>query len=91
MAEEEILSENNKCPLCKNVKETEVHFLFHCNAYNNIRQKCSHLTSISNNADQTTVASLLSCTEKSILIELARFIAEAMKHRTLKLEQSNAT
>eukprot|EP00745_Piridium_sociabile_P026380 TRINITY_DN42111_c0_g1_i2.p1 TRINITY_DN42111_c0_g1~~TRINITY_DN42111_c0_g1_i2.p1 ORF type:complete len:263 (+),score=14.28 TRINITY_DN42111_c0_g1_i2:674-1462(+) len=83
-------TENNdsaSCPLCQQDAEDEVHFLFNCIAYSNIRAKYNLFTQFSTQTDMKDVVSLLKSNDETIILSLSGFIAEALKQRKMKLEK----
>jgi hypothetical protein len=78
---------NAACPMCDCLFEDEVHFLFHCPAYETKRRNTHCLQAIiatNNYVNQFCVARLLAATSEEAVIELANFIAEAMTLRRKK-------
>jgi 16S rRNA C1402 (ribose-2'-O) methylase RsmI len=74
--------------MCDFPFEDEVHFLFHCPAYETKRRNTHCLQAIiatNNNVNQFCVARLLAATSEEAVTELANFIAEAMTLRRKKL------
>ena len=68
------------CTLCKSrAVENETHFIFHCEAYGHIRQKCCIFEAPI--AKEQNLVKLLTHTNEKYIISLAKYIAEAAKLR----------
>ena len=83
-----IPEKNQMCPNCKDVKETEIHLLFVCPLYDNLRldlipQKFYRRPSAS--SFSILVASPIKC----LNIRVAEFIYKALKIRTIFLYEQN--
>ena len=72
------------CPFCENKVETEVHFLFECRMYNNIRGKYLGFLNQTTNLD-VSFKSLMTEPTREGIVKLARFIFDAMKLREASL------
>ena len=83
--------DGNVCPSCESAAEDEIHFLFQCAMYADIRINCEILGSSTGIADQNHVARVLSCTNQKDIISLARFISEAMNVRTRRAKPIRLT
>eukprot|EP00745_Piridium_sociabile_P044188 TRINITY_DN9210_c0_g1_i1.p1 TRINITY_DN9210_c0_g1~~TRINITY_DN9210_c0_g1_i1.p1 ORF type:complete len:408 (+),score=9.52 TRINITY_DN9210_c0_g1_i1:2081-3304(+) len=71
------------CPMCGFLTEDEIHFLFHCKAYAQIREKC--VVFKSNSAKNEDIFGVLKMNHQiSALQSLAKFIAEALNLRRKK-------
>jgi hypothetical protein len=84
------LSMNNRnCMFCtdESVIEDEIHFVFHCKAYDNLRNhSIVFKTDIAKRLD---LVSLLNTNDNEIILMFAKFIAEATSIRRKKMETIN--
>jgi hypothetical protein len=67
------------CPMCGFLLEDEMHFMFHCKTYDDIREKCNVFrTNVAKNED---LVGMLKMDDAEQLRSLAKFIAEAYSLR----------
>jgi len=72
------------CPFCEDELETEVHFLFECEIYDNVRGKYFGFLNQATSLD-TAFQSLMTDPTREGIINLARFSVDAMKLREANL------
>ena len=77
------------CPMCGSLTENETHFLFHCKAYDVIREKCTFFRSEFGKKNDV-IATLVSENE-NVIRSVAMFIAEAHKIRQEKIQNELRT
>ena len=81
---------DRECPICQNKQvEDEIHFLFHCNGYNDIRHDFFSKLNICKNTfrDTQDIISIFSRTDKSSLCELGKYIHTCFQIRQNKLKK----
>ena len=78
-----------ECPVCKDVVdrgEDEFHFVFECKMYDNVRKENDLFKmpiAIRNN-----LVGILKSNNECVIVNLAKFVAEAFKVRKAKIEES---
>ena len=80
-------TDNTTCPFCANQQETEIHFVFQCPMYNQIRSK--HLPDIINVRDSTKrLIILMDSSSQERILNVAKFLVCAFNRRSSKLDAS---
>ena len=74
------------CPVCGQEREDEIHFIFHCQAYTDLRKNYSMLDSHTVQSGINYLRALLASKNETKIIALAKYITEAMKVRRNKVE-----
>ena len=77
---------NFTCPMCGQEREDETHFIFHCQAYTDLRKNYSMLDSHTVQSGINYLRALLASKNETKIIALAKYITEAMKVRRNKVE-----
>ena len=67
-------------------REDEIHFIFHCQAYTNLRKNYSMLDSQTVQYGINYLRTLLTSKNETKIIALAKYITEAVKFRRNKVE-----
>ena len=79
---------DSTCPSCSNGDEDEMHLLFVCTAYAEIRRKYDIFKTVADQPNGNHVHSLLAGKDQMKLKKLSQYVAEAMCIRKKKLEIS---
>ena len=74
------------CPMCGQEREDEIHFVFHCQAYTDVRKNDSIFDSPTVQSGINYLRALLASKNETKIIALAKYITEAMKVRRNKAE-----
>ena len=74
------------CPMCGQEREIEIHFVFHCQAYTDLRKNYSMLDSHTVQSGINYLRALLALKNETKIIALTKYITEAMKVRRNKVE-----
>jgi hypothetical protein len=77
------------CPVCGQGSEDEVHFIFHCQAYTELRKKYTLFDSITTQPNMNHVSTILASKDETEITSLAKYIVEALRVRKKKIEQQN--
>ena len=72
--------------MCGQKREDEIHFVFHCQAYTDLRKYHSMLESHTVQSGMNYLRALLASKNETKIIALAKYITEAMKVRRNKVE-----
>ena len=71
-------TDNTTCPFCANQQETEIHFVFQCSVYNQLRSK--YLPDIINVRDSTKhLIILMNSSSQEAILNVAKFLVYAFK------------
>ena len=74
------------CPMCGQEREDERHFVFHCQAYIDMRKNYSMLDSHTVQSRINYLRAPLASKNETKIIALAKYITEAMKVRKNKVK-----
>ena len=81
-------TEDDLCEMCtEGVREDENHFMFYCNAYQNIRNRTQLFENF--NARNHNLPGLLQSKDNDLIVMLAEYISEAVNVRKKKMEEEN--
>lgn len=80
--------ENTACPLCLNTREDEIHFMFSCPLYDNIR-KTYNITSATNCNTIDQFVDTMSNNSQVRIVNLAKFLLDAFKRRQEHLDTTD--
>ena len=72
----------DKCPVCENADyeyDDEIHFVFYCKKFEKLRE--NNVLFSTSLAVRKDLAAILSSSDEDVLINVAKYIAEAMKVR----------
>ena len=68
-----LISENSSCPMCGHMHEEEVHFLFQCPVYLQLRKKYVFTEPISQ-GNWSTVRNILACENEPKTVSLTKYL-----------------
>jgi len=74
------------CQVCGKADEDELHFLFYCEAYNDLRQRCTTLSSVRFRPSVIDISRLLASKDDNKVKEIVKYIADAMNLRKQLME-----
>ena len=72
--------------MCGQEREDEIHFVFHCQAYSDLRENYSIFDSPTVQSAISYLRALLASKNETKIIALAKYITEAMKVRINKVK-----
>ena len=78
-------TDNTTCPFCANKLETEIHFVFQCPVYNQLRSK--YLPDIINVRDpRKHIITLMNSNSQETILNVAKFLVCAFNQRSSELD-----